>query len=545
MATWALGSSNQEKIRLYDDASEADILAWQNSSGDVAHAWSRNPDATYAEALALLDQIPPMRPGTLFPCLRPPFTIVGLGNGTSYTKIVSEKEKTLPALHKVALEAGWMDAIVAQHRPSFDAVVPHAYKYSIGHDMAADHRQPAPAELTESATDEFHISKILRPAVNVAGAMLDEKLLTVGFPRMENRTKGDLSVYTPFTKEDKERVLWVSIEDKRLEVFRAHHTEFRSYGDYDLFPWPTNADDFEKATAGKRMWIQLWGQMHEYKVHYGKIFSIFGVIYVRRSETNPNELIFSKIYTSLDGEVTHSLCMILEARKRAQAAFARAQTIPGRLHLFSRLLRDFVFGWIIKWKLLASLFWGYWTDSCAIYVLFNNRAIFFRDISREANITRRFLPTLFTKFVGAGASGVVWRSLAGSNVVKVFNNRELALHEANVLEHARNLPVPTLQGIVDGGRETGVVMSYEGIPIGDLDRATPEQKHQLLGALESLHARGIHHHDIRGSNVLVGPQGAVTIIDFDHAELDSKCVACSDIVIRRELEADSVLGFEL
>jgi hypothetical protein len=61
--------------------------------------------------------------------------------------------------------------------------------------------------------------------------------------------KGDLSVYTPFTKEDKERVLWVSIEDKRLEVFRAHHAEFCSYGDYDLFPWATNADDFEKALS--------------------------------------------------------------------------------------------------------------------------------------------------------------------------------------------------------------------------------------------------------------------------------------------------------
>jgi hypothetical protein len=88
--------------------------------------------------------------------------------------------------------------------------------------------------------------------------------------------------------------------------------------------------------------------MHEYKVHYGKIFSIFGVIYVWRSETNPNELIFSKIHISLDGEVTHSLCMILEALKRAQAAFAGVQTIPGRLHLFSRLFRDLVFGWIFK-----------------------------------------------------------------------------------------------------------------------------------------------------------------------------------------------------
>jgi hypothetical protein len=94
---------------------------------------------------------------------------------------------------------------------------------------------------------------------------------------------------------------------------------------------------------------QIWGQMHEYQVHYGKLFSIVGVIYVRWSETNPNELIFSKIYSSLDGEVTRSVCMILEARQRARAAFTRAQTVSGRVHLFSRLLREFLLGWIIKW----------------------------------------------------------------------------------------------------------------------------------------------------------------------------------------------------
>ncbi|KAJ6468739.1 hypothetical protein C8R45DRAFT_1167325, partial [Mycena sanguinolenta] len=56
-----------------------------------------------------------------------------------------------------------------------------------------------------------------------------------------------------------------------------------------------------------------------------------------------------------------------------------------------------------------------------------------------------------------------------------FCVRELALREANALEHARGLPVPAVQGVVEGGREIGVVMSYEGIPIGDLDQATPEQ----------------------------------------------------------------------
>jgi hypothetical protein len=55
---------------------------------------------------------------------------------------MSIEKKMLPALHKVTLEAGWMDAIVDQHTPSFDAVVRSAYKHNIGYDMGADHRQP-------------------------------------------------------------------------------------------------------------------------------------------------------------------------------------------------------------------------------------------------------------------------------------------------------------------------------------------------------------------------------------------------------------------
>jgi serine/threonine protein kinase len=68
---------------------------------------------------------------------------------------------------------------------------------------------------------------------------------------------------------------------------------------------------------------------------------------------------------------------------------------------------------------------------------------------------------------------------------------------------------------------------------------------QLLCALRLLHAQGIHHHDVRGSNILVGPQGSVTLIDFERAEMDAKCIVCSDIILRRKLEADSVVGFKL
>jgi hypothetical protein len=179
------------------------------------------------------------------------------GNGGSLTKFVSRKEKKLPALRKVTLDAGWINVIVAQHEPSFNNVVPRSYKHHISNFMYAYRCEPAPAEFTETATDEFHISRILRPA-KVAAAILDEKYLTVGFPRMVNNTKSDISVYTPLTKDEKERLHWTSIEDKRLEVFLAHLDEFCSYSDQDVFPWPANADEFDKATSGKRMWIQVF-----------------------------------------------------------------------------------------------------------------------------------------------------------------------------------------------------------------------------------------------------------------------------------------------
>jgi hypothetical protein len=89
--------------------------------------------------------------------------------------------------------------------------------------------------------------------------------------------------------------------------------------------------------------------MHEYQVHYGKVFSIGGVIYVRRGETNNDELVFSRTYPSLDGEVTRSLCMFLEARRRARVAFEHAHTVSGRLDSFSRLVGAFVLGWMTRW----------------------------------------------------------------------------------------------------------------------------------------------------------------------------------------------------
>jgi serine/threonine protein kinase len=40
-------------------------------------------------------------------------------------------------------------------------------------------------------------------------------------------------------------------------------------------------------------------------------------------------------------------------------------------------------------------------------------------------------------------------------------------------------------------------------------------------ALEALHSLGVAHCDVRGSNVLLRPDGSVVLIDFGHARLDA------------------------
>jgi hypothetical protein len=64
MVPYVPGSTNSAKIELYDNLSEPDVLAWQDQTRHDVNAWSMKDNATYAEALSLLDRIPPMRPGT-------------------------------------------------------------------------------------------------------------------------------------------------------------------------------------------------------------------------------------------------------------------------------------------------------------------------------------------------------------------------------------------------------------------------------------------------------------------------------------------------
>ncbi|KAJ6550479.1 hypothetical protein DFH09DRAFT_1501527 [Mycena vulgaris] len=343
-------------------------------------------------------------------------------------------------------------------------------------------------------------------------------------------------VLTPLSSVDDKRTPWVTVEDKRLEVFTTHCEEFRSYASQARFPWPETALLMKGATPGLRMWIQIWGQMEEYKVDFGNIFSPTGVTYVRR-QPDSDELFFSQIYTTLNQEVRCTTCLILEAREQAERPRPQAKTVAGTVvGWLRRNLWAIVIPWLINWKLRASLLWNYLRGLNGIYILYH-RTTFFGVVRDSVCIASRISPSLFTMVVGHGASGTVWRSENGTDVVKIFEDSELTFHEATVLKTARGLAVPRVRGVVSDGEETEVVMSYTGTPIESIERAPDNQKQQLAQTLVSLHAIGIHHHDVRTANVLIDNRGALALIDFDQAEfVHGSCIGCPDIDILTVLD---------
>jgi hypothetical protein len=65
-------------------------------------------------------------------------------------------------------------------------------------------------------------------------------------------------------------------------------------------------------------------------------------------------------------------------------------------------------------------------------------------------------------------------------------------------------------------------------------------RRQLLTALHKLHSCGIHHHDVRPSNVMVDNSGVVTLIDFDRAEeVYGECKDCPDLEVISFLETSA------
>ncbi|KAJ7693289.1 hypothetical protein B0H14DRAFT_2651428 [Mycena olivaceomarginata] len=478
------GSPNDKKVADFDVLSPEKRESLDAAEEAWIGSWNNNEGRTVREALQFFHHVPLLR----------------CGNPHTATKTVSAKEKKLTPLEYIISEPDWVDKMVTARQPSFDMTVElPAHVRGIWRAMAA-HSRHAPyrntEEMREGETDDFHLHAILQPAAAIATAIRKETLITY-FIQHEQGTTSDLGVGRT---KDKQYIM-------------AGGQAVPTPGPGKKFPWlpETEMDKAEPA---------LWGQFSQYRVNYVKLFSPAGVLYVRRKNVTSNTLVLSRKYDDLDGDVERTVCIILAACEQEEQLSTMA------LHAMVRC-QDWISTWI-----LSFLLWILWyRQTRGVYILFG------QDVSEEFDVSSTISTHSFTKQLGWGASGVVVSSANGSEIVKLFSNEDLAQHEVNVLQRARGLAVPDLRGVVSDRKKTGVIMSYRGSPIRDVGQATTEQKQQLAAVLRSLHHRGIHHHDVHEDNILVDERGRITLVDFDRAELDVRCMDCADMAMLESLES--------
>ncbi len=136
--------------------------------------------------------------------------------------------------------------------------------------------------------------------------------------------------------------------------------------------------------------------------------------------------------------------------------------------------------------------------------------------------------------LGEGGSGIVYRGrdlrLERQVAIKVLTNdlRDDELAWGRLLREARlasQLNHPHIAAVYDLGEEDGqayIVMEYvEGMPLADLicDGGMPAEQvgHyaiQIAEALTYAHQRGVIHGDLKGSNIIVTPEGNAKLLDF-------------------------------
>jgi hypothetical protein len=114
------------------------------------------------------------------------------------------------------------------------------------------------------------VNFIVEPATRIVASIQREPRLQAGFARMRSGTKTDLRVYT----ESSSDTTWVTIEDKRLEVFEEHRDELLSISTKS-FPWPTSATPPPGSAA--RIWIQVLALLQRVLFFFSDAHSRFGV----------------------------------------------------------------------------------------------------------------------------------------------------------------------------------------------------------------------------------------------------------------------------
>jgi predicted Ser/Thr protein kinase len=145
--------------------------------------------------------------------------------------------------------------------------------------------------------------------------------------------------------------------------------------------------------------------------------------------------------------------------------------------------------------------------------------------------------------LGEGGSGVVYRGrdlrLERPVAIKVLADalRDDELAWGRLLREARlasQLNHPHIAAIYDLGEEEGrayIVMEYvEGLPLADLipEAGMPLEQveryaAQIAGALAFAHEQGTLHGDLKGSNIIITPEGDIKLLDFGLGRRIPRC----------------------
>ncbi|KAJ7788349.1 kinase-like domain-containing protein [Mycena olivaceomarginata] len=270
----------------------------------------------------------------------------------------------------------------------------------------------------------------------------------------------------------------------------------------------------------------------EYNTLYGKLFTILGTIYVYRKPGEYN-LYCSKTYDDLENDVVRTTAVVITSKETSHQPVSIAARLIASIEK-RPILRSFG-SWLaekcLQLTLILRMAWG----SPGISIRLPTGYALFYPTSPES-----IFPAVFTKRLGSGASGTVFRSADGRHVVKVFKDMQTAHHEATLLKLCLSDPhlrTPRFRGLYSNARAFAVVTSYAGTPLPDIFSAADDQKWEIVNILKLLHRNGIHHHDVRAENLMVNSAGVITLVDFDRAvKVDGDCRHCPDAEIMEALQ---------
>lgn len=132
-------------------------------------------------------------------------------------------------------------------------------------------------------------------------------------------------------------------------------------------------------------------------------------------------------------------------------------------------------------------------------------------------------PLARTVLVEEQATG---RSLVVKGLIPLGPSRDAILHEAEALRSVDHENVVQLEEVTEAAGLVFLVMEYvEGGPLSDRiteggvdPSAVRDIGLDLLAALETVHARGMVHRDVKPSNVLLTPEGRAKLADFGIAQ---------------------------